>query len=487
MKSEPREKTNQKTNQPTTHPTQRHWHEMNRKQRREMMREMQSEDVSLEVVHPDAAGIDIGNESHFVAVPPSRDNQPVRRFGCTTTELKTMANWLKQCRIRTVAMQSTGVYWIAVFDILEQAGLEVYLVNARDTKNLPGRKSDVQESQWLMKLHTYGLLRNSFRPPQEIRTMRTYWRQRNDLVQSAGRHIQRMQKALTQMNVQLANVLSDVSGVTGQAIIKAILAGERDPHKLAAFRDPRVKASEEQIAQSLEGNWQPGLLFLLQQEQDGYEFCQKQMVECDRQLEQYIQQRDDRSHGAPLPEEKRKGRLKKKKGNAPQFDLREGLFRLSGTDLTQIDSIDVMTASTILSEAGWDMSKWQTENHFVSWLRLCPDNRISSEKIIGKGRLPTNNRATIALKMATSTLRQSNTYLGAQFRRLRTKLGAPCATKAMAAKLARLVYRMLRYGMKYVDKGAHFYEVEHRQRQIKHLKWKAASLGYKLTPIPEAA
>jgi len=482
MKSKPWEKTDKTTN----HPTQRHWHEMNRKQRREMTRQIQSEDVSLEVVHPDAAGIDIGNEIHYVAVPPSRDSQPVQRF-CTTAELKTMANWLKQCRIRTVAMQSTGVYWIAVYDILEHAGLEVYLVNARDTKNLPGRKSDVQESQWLMKLHTYGLLRNSFRPPQEIRTMRTYWRQRNDLVQSAGRHIQRMQKALTQMNVQLANVLSDVSGVTGQAIIKAILAGERDPHKLAAFRDPRVKASEEQIAQSLEGNWQPGLLFLLQQEQDGYEFCQKQMVECDRQLEQYIQQRDDRSHGAPLPEEKRKGRLKKKKGNAPQFDLREGLFRLSGTDLTQIDSIDVMTASTILSEAGWDMSKWQTENHFVSWLRLCPDNRISSEKIIGKGRLPTNNRATIALKMATSTLRQSNTYLGAQFRRLRTKLGAPCATKAMAAKLARLVYRMLRYGMKYVDKGAHFYEVEHRQRQIKHLKWKAASLGYKLTPIPEAA
>ena len=483
MKSKPWEKTDKTTN----HPTQRHWHEMNRKQRREMTRQIQSEDVSLEVVHPDAAGIDIGNESHFVAVPPSRDNQPVRRFGCTTTELKTMANWLKQCRIRTVAMQSTGVYWIAVYDILEHAGLEVYLVNARDTKNLPGRKSDVQESQWLMKLHTYGLLRNSFRPPQEIRTMRTYWRQRNDLVQSAGRHIQRMQKALTQMNIQLANVLSDVSGTTGQAIIKAILVGQRDPHKLAEFRDPRVKASKEQIAQSLEGNWQPGLLFLLQQEQDGYEFCQKQMVECDRQLEQYIQQRDDRSHGAPLPEEKRKGRLKKKRANKPQFNLREGLFRLSGTDLTQIDSIDVMTASTILSEAGWDMSKWQTENHFVSWLRLCPDNRISSEKIIGKGRLPTNNRATIALKMATSTLRQSNTYLGAQFRRLRTKLGAPCATKAMAAKLARLVYRMLRYGMKYVDKGAHFYEVEHRQRQIKHLKWKAASLGYKLTPIPEAA
>jgi len=383
-------------------------------------------------------------------------------------------------------MQSTGVYWIAVYDILEQARLEVYLVNARDTKNLPGRKSDVQESQWLMKLHTYGLLRNSFRPAQEMRTMRTYWRQRNDLVQSASRHIQRMQKALTQMNLQLANVLSDVSGVTGQAIITAILAGERNPHKLAEFRDPRVKASEEQIARSLEGNWQPDLLFVLQQEQDGYKFCQKQIAECDRQLEKYLLQREDRRHGAPLPEEKRKQRLKKTKGK-PQFDLRTGLFHLSGTDLTQIDGIDVMTASSILSEAGWDMSKWPDEDHFVSWLRLCPDNRISGEKIIGKGRLPTNNRANVALKMAASTLRQSDTYLGAQFRRLRTRLGAPIAIKAMAAKLARLVYRMLRYGIKYADKGATFYQVEHRQRQIKHLKWKAASLGYKVTPIPEAA
>src|SRR5256886_1596893 len=483
MKSRSREKANKTTNDQT----QCHWHEMNRKQGRDMMRQIQSEDVSLEVVHSDAAGIDIGNEFHYVAVPQSRDSQPVRRFGCTTGELRTMANWLKQCRIRTVAMQSTGVYWIAVFDILEEADLEVYLVNARDTKNLPGRKSDVQESQWLMKLHIYGLLRNSFRPSQEIRTMRTYGGQRNYLDQSAGRHIQRMQKAPTQMNIQLANVLSDVSGVTGQAIIKAILAGERHSHKLAEFRDPRVKASEEEIARSLEGNWQPDLLFVLQQEQDGYEFCQKQMAECDRQLEKYLQQREDRSHGAPLPEEKRKGRLKKTKGNKPQFDLRTGLFHLSGTDLTQIDGIDVMTASSILSEAGWDMSKWPDEDHFVSWLRLCPDNRISGEKIIGKGRLPTNNRATIALKMAASTLRQSDTYLGAQFRRLRTRLGAPIAIKAMAAKLARLVYRMLRYGIKYVDKGATFYQVEHRQRQIKHLKWKAASLGYKVTPIPEAA
>src|SRR6516165_3127896 len=452
-----------------------------------MMRKMQSADLSLEVVHPHAAGIDIGNESHYVAVPLDRDNQPVRRFGCTTAELKAMADWLNLCGMCTVALQSTGVYWVSVYDILEEAGFEVYLVNARETKNLPGRKSDVQESQWLMKLHTYGLLRNSFRPSQEIRTMRTYWRQRNDLVQSAGRHIQRMQKALTQMNIQLANVLSDVSGVTGQVIIKAILAGERNPHRLAEFRDPRVEASEEQIAQSLEGNWQPDLLFVLKQEQDGYEFCQKQMAECDRQLNQYLEQREDRSQGANLPEEKRKGRLKKKKGNKPQFDFREGLFRLTGTDLTQIDSIDVMTAATVISEAGYDMSKWETENHFVSWLRLCPDNRISGNKVIGKGRLPTNNPISIALKMAASTLRRSNTYLGAQFRRLRTRLGAPIAIKAMAAKLARLVYRMLRYSMKYVDQGAAFYELQHREFQIKRLKSKAEKLGYRVIPIPAAA
>jgi transposase len=481
-----KDKQQEKTKNATCGPTPGHWLEMNRKQRREMIRKIQSEDLRLEMVHPDAAGIDIGNESHYVAVPQTRDRQPVRRFGCTTAELKAMAEWLKQCRIRTVAMQSTGVYWISVYDILEQAGLEVYLVNARDTKNLPGRKSDVQESQWLMKLHTYGLLRNSFRPSQEIRKMRTYWRQRNDLVQSAGRHIQRIQKALTQMNLQLANVLADVSGMTGQAIIKTILAGERDPHKLAAFRDPRVKASEEQIARSLEGNWQEDLLFVLKQEQDGYEFCQKQMAECDRQLEQYLQRREDRRQGASLLEEKRKTRLKKKNGNKPQFDLRGELFRMTGTDLTQIDGIDVMTATTILSEAGCDMSKWKTEDHFVSWLRLCPDNRISGDKIIGKGRLPTNNRISVALKMAASTLRLSSTYIGAQFRRLRTKLGAPVAIKAMAAKLARLVYRMLRYGMKYVDQGAQFYEAQHRKRQINHLKWKAAKLGFQIVEAAAA-
>jgi transposase len=476
MKPKPPEKIQKATN-PST---RGHWNEMNRRQRREMMRQIQSEDLSLEVVHPHAAGIDIGNESHYVAVPPTRDSQPVRHFGCTTVELKAMAEWLKQCGIRTVAMQSTGVYGIAVYDILEATGLDVYLVDARDTKNLPGRKSDVQESQWLMKLHTYGLPRNSFRPSQEIRTMHTYWRQRNDLIRTAVSHIQRIQKALTQMNIQWANVLSDVSGVTGQAILKAILAGERDPHKLAALRDPGVKASEEQIARYLEGNWQEDLLFVLKQEQEGYEFCQQQMAECDRQLQQYLQQREDRSLGASLPQEVRKGRLVRNKGNKPMFAWRTELFRITGTDLTQVDGIDVLTAATILSEAGWDMSKWEDEDHFVSWLRLCPDNRISGNKVLGKGRLPTNHRASIALRMAASTLRLSNTYLGAQFRRFRTKLGAPIAIKAIAAKLARLVYRMLRYGMKYVDQGAKTYEAQHRQRPIGQLKWNAAKLGFRV-------
>jgi hypothetical protein len=292
--------------------------------------------------------------------------------------------------------------------------------------------------------------------------------------------MQRMQKTLTQMNVQLANVISDLSGVTGQAIIKAILAGERDGWKLAALRDGRIRASEEEIAQSLEGNWQEDLLFVLKQEQEGYEFCQQQIAACDQRLEEYLKQRADRSEGAAAPDETRKHRRKKKRGNAPQFELREGLFRMTGVDLTRIDGIDVMTAMMVVSEAGWDMSKWQTERHFVSWLRLCPDNRISGDRVIGKGRLRTNNRLAGALKMAASSLRQRDTYLGAQFRRLRTRLGSPVGIKAMAAKLARLIYRMLRYGMEYVDRGAAFYEQQHQQRQIDSLKRKAEALGFKV-------
>jgi len=310
--------------------------------------------------------------------------------------------------------------------------------------------------------------------------MRSYWRQHQDLVRSAGRHIQRMQKALTQMNLQLANVLSDISGKSGQAIIHAILEGERDPHELAALCNYNVKATEEEIAHSLEGNWQADLLFLLQQEQAGYEFCRQQMAECDAQLQQYLAQTQDRSAGASLPEEKRKKREHKNKKNHPQFDLREQLFRTTGTDLTRIDGIDVLTAMTVISEAGWDMSKWPSEHHFVSWLRLSPDNRVSGDRVIGKGRLPTNNRLNVVLRMAASTLRQSDSYLGAQFRRLKRRLDAPVAIKAMAAKLARLIYRMLRYRMQFVDQGAQVYEAAHRRREIHYLKRKAATLGFQI-------
>ena len=261
---------------------------LNRQERRELQAKLNASDPGLQIVHPDAAGIDVGNASHFVAVPAGRDPQPVQEFGSWTADLQRMAAWLKSCGIRTVAMQSTGVYWIAVQEILEQAGFEVYLVNARGTKNLPGRKSDVQECQWLMKLHTYGLLRNSFRPPEEIRSVRTVWRLRDRLVKDAGRAIQQIQKALTVMNIRLAVAISDVSGVTGMAIVRAILKGQRDPHELAKLRDPRIRATEKEVASSLEGNWREDVLFELQQVVEGYDFLQRQIATCDERLQQYM-------------------------------------------------------------------------------------------------------------------------------------------------------------------------------------------------------
>jgi len=283
----------------------------NRKEKKEWARRLQSEDPGLEVVHPHAAGIDVGNSAHYVAVRPDRDPQPVRRFECFTADLYRLADWLKSCGVNTVALQSTGVYWIPLYDILEERGFEVYLVNARHTKNLPGRKSDVQESQWLLKLHTYGLLNNSFHPASAIRTLRTYWRQRAAHVEGAATCILRMQKALTQMNLQLANVISDLSGVTGQKIVRAIVAGERDPHELAKLRDARIQASHEEIAKSLEGNWRPELVFVLQQEVDLYDTYQKRIAECDQQIEKHLATFADNRN--PVQPPSPKGEIKKKK------------------------------------------------------------------------------------------------------------------------------------------------------------------------------
>jgi transposase len=452
----------------------------NRKERKEWARRLQSEDPGLEVVHPHAAGIDVGNASHYAAVRPDRDPQPVRRFECFTADLHRLADWLENCGVRTVAMQSTGVYWIPWYEILEERGFEVYLVNARHTKNLPGRKSDVQESQWLLKLHTYGLLNNSFQPSAEIRVLRTYWRQRAEHVHGAATCIQRMQKALTQMNIQLANVISDVSGLTGQTIVRSIVAGERDPRKLAELSDPRIHASREEIAKSLEGNWRPELLFVLQQEVEMYDVYQRRIAECDQQLQKHLASFADLVPPQP-PQEEAKGKKAKPAKNAPRFDLGSELQRITGVDLTRIDGIDIMVAQTLVSEVGLDMSRWKTEAHFASWLGLCPDNRISGDKVLGKGTRRVINRAATALRMAANALMRSRTYLGAQYRRLRTKLGAPKAITAMAHRLARLVYRMLKYGQRYVDRGAEYYEERYRHQQIQLLTKKAAKLGFRIT------
>ena len=454
----------------------------NRKERKEWARRLQSEDPGLEVVHRHAAGIDVGNSAHYVAVRPDRDPEPVRRFECFTADLHHLADWLKSCGVKTVVMQSTGVYWIPWYEVLEDRGFEVYLVNARHTKNLPGRKSDVQESQWLLKLHTYGLLSNSFQPPAEIRVLRTYWRQRGEHVAGAAICILRMQKVLTQMNVQLANVISDISGLTGQAIIRAILHGERDPLKLAGLSDWRVHASQEEIAKSLEGNWRPELLFVLQQEVDMYDIYQRRVAECDQQLQKHLATFATTLSVQAPP----KGKAKTKKAtakNAPRFDLSSELQRITGVDLTRIDGIDVMVSQTILSEVGLDMSRWKTEAHFSSWLGLCPDNRISGDKVLGRGTRRVVNRAATALRQAANTLLRSRSYLGAQFRRLRTKLGAPKAITAMAHRLARLVYHMLKYGQAYVDKGTEYYEHRFREQQIQLLTRKAAKFGLQITPI----
>jgi transposase len=437
------------------------------------------EEMRLEIVHPHAAGIDVGNEAHYVAVRPEQDQEgePVRRFACFTADLHRLAEWLKRCGVRTVAMQSTGVYWIALFDILEQHGLEVYLVNARETKNLPGRKSDVQECQWLWKLHTHGLLHNSFHPTAEVRRVRALWRQRGDHISSASRCVQRMQKALTQMNLQLANVISDLAGVTGQRILRAITAGERDPQRLAALSHPRTKASREQIAHSLYGNWREELVFVLKQELAMYDAYQQRIVECDQELASYLQCLPEAPVKEPDPPPPPSHKRQRAQGNAPGFDLRAELIRISGVDLTRIDGIDVLNAQTILSEVGWDMSKWKTEGHFASWLGLCPNNRMSGDKILGRATRRVTSRAASAFRMAASVLLRSQSYLGAQFRRLRTRLGAPKAITAMAHRLARLVHRLLKHGHAYVDRGTNYYEERYRQQQIRMLQKKAAQLG----------
>jgi len=454
-----------------------------RGERRELQRQLETSDPQLKIVHPDAAGIDVGNESHFVSVPAGRDENPVREFGSWTADLHRMAKWLKSCGIRTLALQSTGVYWIPLQEVLESEGLEVYVVNARGTKNLPGRKSDVQECQWLMKLHTYGLLRNSFRPPEQIRGVRTIWRQRGRLIEDAGRAVQQMQKALTTMNVQLANVISDISGVTGMAIVRAIVNGQRDPWALAKLRDKRIQASEQEIAHSLEGNWREEVLFELRQVVETYDFYRRQIAACDIELQIRLSALPNRQVSEDAePDASKERPYKAARKNQPQFDLRTELRRIFGVDLTRIDGIDVMTAQVILSELGPDLSAFPSEGDFSSWLELPPRRDITGGKVIRQKPRKSKNRVANALRMAAESLSRSDSYLGARYRRLRARLGGQPAVKAMARYLACLVHRLLTRGQQYVDRGAAYFEKKRGDREIIALQRKATELGLKLVP-----
>jgi transposase len=439
------------------------------------------------IINNNAAGIDIGSEEHWVAVPEGRDENPVRSFGCFTADLHAMARWLTTCGVTTVAMESTGVYWIPAYQILEEHGFEVKLVNARHVKNVPGRKSDVSDCQWLQRLHTYGLLSGSFRPNDQICVLRSYWRHRTNLVRYASDHIQHMQKALTQMNLHLHKVLSNVTGVTGMNIIRAIIAGERDPKKLALMRERGVKNTPEAIAKALEGDYREEHLFALKQAVELYDFYHRQIEACDLEIERHLRTFEVKVDPAlqPLPPPKRKG--KKPIANQSFVDLRTELYRVSGIDFTQIPGLDALTVQTILSEIGLDPGMFPTEKRFVSWLGLCPNNRITGGKVKSSATRKTANRAAGAFRMAAQALAGSNSGLGGFYRRIRARLGAPKAVTATAHKLARIFYRMWTTGQAYADLGSDFYENRYKERVLRNITKRARELGYDavLQPIEQ--
>jgi len=446
----------------------------------------QDADADFSLINLNAAGIDIGADRHWVSVPVERDKENVRSFACFTAELYAMADWLKQCRIETIAMESTGVYWIPVFQVLESRGFEVKLVNAHYVKTVPGRKTDVLDCQWLQKLHSYGLLSGSFRPDDQICVLRSYIRQRDNLIKSACVHVQRMQKALTEMNLQLHRVISDITGTTGKAIIEAIVCGERNPLTLAALKDGRIKASNEEIAASLTGDYRSEQVFILQQELQLYEFYQAQIAACDLQIEQCLASFADKVDVTKKPLAKPKRRGTKQPGNAPQFDLRTHLYRVFGVDFTQVDGFGALTVLTLLSELGLNPSRFPTVKHFTSWLGLCPGSRITGGKVQSSKTRPVVNRAANAFRMAAQTLYRSHSALGAYYRRMQARLGAPKAITATAHKLARIFYHLWTSGDVYSDPGIDVYEQQYQDRILKNLKKKAQAFGLQLLPIPNA-
>ncbi|MEZ4714319.1 MAG: IS110 family transposase [Caldilineaceae bacterium] len=434
---------------------------------------------TLEQINLDAGGLDIGAEEIWVSVPEDRDSEPVRCFDTFTADLHQLAAWLVECGVTTVAMESTGVYWVPIYEILEAQGIETCLVNAQATKNVSGRKSDVEDCQWIQQLHTYGLLQPSFRPPADICTLRTYVRQREKLLQQRAAHIQQMQNALHLMNVKLTSVIADVTGLTGMQIIRAILDGERDPIMLAQLRDHRCKSSEEEIAKALTGNYQPEHIFTLRQAVEAFDFYTHQLVNCDAELNRhyacFVPQVD--MVESPLPD-----KPKRRQANHPDFDLRTFLYLTSGVDLTAVDGIDVLLAQDIIAEIGTDMSKWKTEKHFASWLGLSPNNRSSAGKIKSRQTKKTKSRANKAFRLAAQSVARTQSAFGAFFRRIKAKHGAPVAITATAHKIARTVYHMLKHRTPYIDPGADAYNEQQRQRSLRHLQRQAKKLGMALVP-----
>jgi len=437
----------------------------------------------IEIVHPNAVGLDIGAREIFGCVPPNRAGETVQVFGTFTPDLHRLADWLASHHVDTVAMESTGVYWIPVFEILEARGFKVYLVNGRHIKNVPGRKSDFQDCQWIQKLHALGLLSGSFRPDGEICALRAYLRHRADLLQHRAAHIQHMQKALQQMNIQLAQVLRDITGETGMKSVRAIVDGERDSVKLAQLRNSRCKSSEDTIAKALCGSWQPEHLFALKQALELYDFYTKQVAACDSRIEQQYSVMKPRWHGdvsgssSPSASYSRK----KKQKNEPTGDVRANLIRLIGVDIAAIDGIGSTLAQTILSEIGTDMRKWPTVKHFTSWLGLAPHNDISGGKVLRSRTLSVRNRAGQAFRQAATAVSRSSSAFGAYYRRKRIQGGPLLAQVATAHKLARTVYYMLKYHVQYEDIGAQAFEQKQRERDIAVLRKKAAKLGFTLT------
>lgn len=442
---------------------------------------------SLPQVNINAAGIDVGGSSHFVAVPADRDAESVREFATFTNDLYRLADWLHACGIETVAMESTGVYWIPLFQILEERGFEVKLVDARQLKRVPGRKSDVVDCQWLQQLHTFGLLAGAFRPDDQICVLRSYMRQRAMLATYAGQHVQHMQKALVQMNLQLQVVLDDITGATGMKIIRAVLAGERDPHRLAALRHGKCKHSEATIAEALRGDWREEHLFALGQAVELVEAYQAKIAACDARIQAHLQTFTDRGTGTPPPA----GPKPRADRHDLSFDATTELHRLTGVDLTAIPGLQAHTALKLLSEIGLDMSPWPSAKHFGSWLGLAPNNRVSGGKVLSRRTKPTANRAATALRVAAQSLHRSQSALGAFLRRKAAHLGMPKAITATAYKLARILYSMLANGSDFVDPGQDAYERAHAARVVRTLSRRAHALGYQLVkndqPQPLAA